>query len=100
MTAAVAAFLCLLPAAAAPARGFCSEPIEPYCPASAGVSTTIPIPKNGACRSEILRHLEKLVLFQRCILDQAAEVTLRIDETRLRLGCDGDATPCGDATGP
>ncbi|MBI1206354.1 MAG: hypothetical protein GC191_03580 [Azospirillum sp.] len=88
MTLVCAGMLGVLPVIPAQARGFCSEPLEPYCVASGlasagGQSPAILLD----CRIQLQRHLKQLIRYRTCLTDQAAETTGLIRERRQLLDC-------------
>lgn len=84
----------LISGAPAHGRGFCSEPIAPFC-VSRAFSTTGAAPATpGECRADLHRHLKNLVLYQTCLLDQAAEIAKLVRKGRGLLDCDHNPTQC------
>ena len=91
----------LLTCTPAAARGFCSEPLEPYCVtgtlgAAAGKSPA----EQLDCRGHLQRYLKALVQYGRCLEELGAETTAVMRDKRRLLDCEHNAALCEGIPGP
>ena len=85
----------------ASARGFCSEPLEPYCiTATLSAGSGKSPGEVSDCRVHLERYLKNLIQYQKCLVELSAEAGAVVRDKRRLLDCEHNAGLCDGIPAP